>query len=124
LLKGKKGSVKAFMMDQKNVSGIGNMYMHDILFKAKLHPQRKIENMNESDIKALYESMMSILRCSQTKGGLAYESDLFNNKGEFMMDDFLIGYKEGKPCPMCGTDIVKIKAGSSSSFVCTGCQET
>jgi len=47
LLKGKRTQIKAFLMDQKNVGGIGNMYMHDILFKARLHPQKKISDMNE-----------------------------------------------------------------------------
>lgn len=49
LLKGKKTQVKAFLMNQKNVGGIGNMYMHDILFKAHLHPQKKISDMKGDD---------------------------------------------------------------------------
>ena len=53
LLKGKKTQIKAFMMNQKNISGIGNMYMHDILFKARLHPQKKISEMSEDDITLL-----------------------------------------------------------------------
>jgi formamidopyrimidine-DNA glycosylase len=122
LIKGKKGQIKAFMMDQKNVSGIGNMYMHDILFKAKLHPQRKIADMDEADVKALYDSVIAILRYSESKGAFAYENDLFAEKGTFTTDDFLIGYKEGRPCPVCGTPIVQIKTGSTSSFVCTKCQ--
>jgi len=122
LLNGKKGQIKAFMMDQKNIGGIGNMYMHDILFKAKLHPQRKISDINEEEIKALYDSMISILRYSESKGAFAYENDLFAQKGTFTTDDFLIGYKEGKPCPVCGNTIVQIKTGSTSSFVCTECQ--
>ena len=122
LLKGKKLQIKAFLMDQKNVSGIGNMYMHDILFKAKLHPQRKISDMDESDIKTLYDSMISILRFSESKGAFSYENDLFAQKGTFTTDDFLVGYKEGKPCPVCGTTITQNKTGSTSSFVCTKCQ--
>ena len=122
-LKGKKGQIKAFMMDQKNIAGIGNMYMHDILFKAKLHPQKKISDMKESDINKLYDSMMFILRYSESKGAFAYEADIFGNKGEFTLDDFLIGYKEGKPCPECGTLIEQIKAGGTSTFLCVKCQQ-
>ena len=61
LLQGKKTQVKAFLMDQRNVSGIGNMYMHDILFKARLHPKRKISDMDEEDIKRLYDSILDVL---------------------------------------------------------------
>ena len=122
LFKGKKSQIKAFLMDQKNIGGIGNMYMHDILFKAKLHPQRKMSDMSESEFKALYDSIISVLRHSQTKGAFSYESDLFGEKGTFSVDDFLVGYKEGRPCPECGTPIVQIGAGGTSSFVCAECQ--
>ena len=75
LLKGKKTQVKAFLLDQTNVSGIGNMYMHDILFKARLHPKRKISDMDQGDIKRLYDSILEVLNFSREKGTFAYEKD-------------------------------------------------
>jgi formamidopyrimidine-DNA glycosylase len=122
LFAGRKGQIKAFMLDQKNIGGIGNMYIHDILFKAKLHPQKKITDMNEEDFRSLYESVIFILRYSQSKGAFYYEGGLFGDKGTFTVEDFLVGYKEGKPCPICGTPIVQIKTGGTSSYVCTKCQ--
>lgn len=80
LLKGRKTQIKAFLMNQKNVSGIGNMYMHDILFKAGLHPQKKISDMDEAEIKQLYVSITGILNLSREKGAFAYESDFFGQK--------------------------------------------
>jgi len=123
LLKGKKTQVKAFLMNQKNVGGIGNMYMHDILFKAGLHPQRKISDMSAADITRLYDSMLAVLELSRSKGSFSYEADFFGQKGGYSMDDFLIGYKENQPCPVCGCNIEQIKTGSTSSFVCQGCQK-
>lgn len=123
LLKGKKTQIKGFLMNQKNVSGIGNMYMHDILFKARLHPQRKISDMNEDDIKCLYDSITDILNLSREKGAFAHESDFFGHKGGYTMDYFLVGYKENQPCPVCGEVIVSIKTGSTSSFICPTCQK-
>ena len=123
LLKGKKTQIKAFLMNQKNVGGIGNMYMHDILFKAHLHPQKKISDMNEDDTKRLFNSMMDVLNLSHKKGSFAYESDFFGQKGGFTLDDFLVGYKENGTCPECGENIVSIKAGSSSTFICPVCQK-
>lgn len=55
-------------------------------------------------------------------GGTFYEVNLYGQKGGFTVDDILIGYKEGKPCPACGTPIEKIKTGSTSSFICPRCQ--
>ena len=122
LFKG-KGQVKAFILDQKNIGGIGNMYAHDILFNARLHPQKKIADMTEPEFKALYDSIISVLRYSESKGAFSYEGDLFGEKGTFTVDDFHVGYKEGRPCPECGTPIVQMKTGSTSSFVCTRCQK-
>jgi formamidopyrimidine-DNA glycosylase len=123
LLKGKKTQVKAFLMNQKNVGGIGNMYMHDILFKARLHPQKKISDMSGDEIKLLYNSIIEHLNLSREKGAFAYERDFFGQKGGFTMNYFIIGYKENQPCPVCGEKIVSIKTGSTSSFICPACQK-
>ena len=122
LLLGKKTQIKAFLMNQKNVGGIGNMYMHDILFKAGLHPQKKISDMSSDDIHRLYDSMQAILGNSRAKGSFSYEKDFFGQGGEFTVEDFLVGYKENQPCPVCGDVIVQIKTGSTSSFICPACQ--
>ena len=123
LLKGKKTQVKAFLMNQKNVGGIGNMYMHDILFRARLHPQKKISDMDGDEIRLLYDSITGVLNLSREKGAFAYESDFFGQKGSFTMDNFLVGYKENQPCPVCGETIVSIKTGSTSTFICPACQK-
>ncbi len=123
LLKGKKTQVKAFLLNQKNVSGIGNMYMHDILFKARLHPQKKISELNDDDIRRLYESIMYILNLSREKGAFGYEKDFFGRKGGYTLDQFLVGYKENQPCPVCGEKIALIKTGSTSSYICPACQK-
>lgn len=123
LLRGKKMQIKTFLMDQKNVGGIGNMYMHDILFKSGLHPQKKISDMEGQEIKSLYRSIQDVLNLSRKKGSFSYESDFFGQKGGFGPEDFLVGYRENKPCPKCGHSIVQIKTGSTSSFICPVCQK-
>ena len=123
LLKGKKTQVKAFLMNQKNVGGIGNMYMHDILFKAGLHPQKKISDMTADDIKRLYAGIFEILDTSRSKGSFSYENDFFGKAGEYTVEDFLVGYRDDKPCPTCGEIIVQLKTGSTSSLICPGCQK-
>jgi len=123
LLKGKKTQIKAFLMNQKNIGGIGNMYMHDILFKAGQHPQKKISDLTDSDINGIYDSILSVLNLSREKGSFSYESDFFGQKGGYSVDDFLIGYKENQPCPVCGGNIEQIKTGSTSTFICAACQK-
>ena len=123
ILKGKKTQIKAFLMNQKNVGGIGNMYMHDILFKAGLHPQKKISEIDEAGRRRLYDSMMEILNLSRSKGSFSYENDFFGQKGGYSTDDFIVGYKENQPCPVCGDMIISIKTGSTSTFICPSCQK-
>lgn len=120
LLSGKRTQIKSFLLNQKNIGGIGNMYLHDILFAAKVHPQRKISDLSAQEIEELYGSINMILRNSQEKGSFSYEKDFFGKKGGW--DDFLIGYQENEPCPNCQSLIISIKTGSTSSFICPSCQ--
>lgn len=122
MLEGRRGSIKSFLLNQSNVAGIGNAYVHDILFMARLHPLRAINKLTPSEVKALAKAVRRGLEPSIKKGGAFYEVGLRGQKGGFTMDDILVGYREGKPCPVCGTAIEKIKTGSTSSFVCPGCQ--
>ena len=122
LLGGQRKAVKTFLLDQSNVAGIGNAYIHDILFLARLHPQRKLNTLSSADVDALIQAVHDRLQPAVDKGGAFYEVNLFGEKGGFLMEDILIGYREGQPCPNCGTAIEKIKTGSTSSFICPNCQ--
>jgi formamidopyrimidine-DNA glycosylase len=117
-----KASVKAFLLDQKHIAGIGNAYIHDILFMARLHPLRSLASLSEAEVERLAHAIHDSLQSSNDKGGAFYEVGLHGEKGGFSMEDILIGYKEGQACPVCGTSIVKIKTGNTSSYICPNCQ--
>ncbi len=122
MLRGRRGAVKSFLLDQEKIAGVGNAYAHDILFLAGLHPQRKIDTLSEGEVDGLWRAIRDGLLPSLKKRGAWYERDLKGRRGGFKMDDILVGYREGKPCPTCGTKIVKLKTGSTSSFICPKCQ--
>lgn len=122
LLAGKRGQIKAFLLDQARLAGIGNFYVHDILFCARLHPQRAIASLTPTEIERLAQAIHTRLKLSLAKRGAAYEVDLYGRKGRFSLDDVLVGYKENRPCPVCRTSIKKIRTGSTSSFICPQCQ--
>ena len=122
LLQGQRSRLKTFMLDQTNIAGIGNAYIHDILFLARLHPLRTINSLKDNEIEALAKGIRDGLQPGIDKGGAFYEVDLHGRKGGFNMDDILVGYKENQPCPTCTTPIQKIKTGSTSSFICPNCQ--
>jgi formamidopyrimidine-DNA glycosylase len=122
MLKGRRGGIKSFLLNQSRVAGIGNAYIHDILFLARLHPLRTINTLTDAEIDGLAEAIHQGLQPSVDKGGAWYEVNLYGGKGSFTKDDILIGYREDEPCPVCGTPIEKIKTGSTSSFICHHCQ--
>lgn len=122
LVANKRIKVKNFLMAQKNISGIGNVYVQDILFKAKLHPNRKVSELSKEEISMLYSAILEILNRSISLGGLAYEADFYGRKGKLTVEKFLVGYRTGKPCPSCGTLIEKIRTGSTHSYICPRCQ--
>jgi len=121
LLNNRKGTIKSFLLNQKNIAGIGNVYIQDILFMAKLHPQRKISEIALNEKKKLFNVIKHNLAKAIECRGLAYEKDIYNKPGQ--MKTFLIGYAEGKPCPECKTKIQKIKTGNTSSYICPTCQK-
>ncbi len=122
LLAARKTWVKSFLLDQKNIAGIGNVYVQDILFKAKLHPNRKISTLSEEEINRLHKAIVDVLNDSIRLGSAAFESDFYGQRGKFTANNFLVGYRTGKPCPICGATIEKIRTGSTASYVCPKCQ--
>lgn len=120
--RGRRLGVKSFLVNQANLAGIGNAYIHDILFLARLHPLRRVNSLSDEEIEALAKAIRQGLQPSIEKGGAFWEVDLYGRRGRYGMDDLLIAYKEGQPCPICGTAIEKIRTGANSHFVCPKCQ--
>jgi formamidopyrimidine-DNA glycosylase len=118
----RKTAIKTILLDQTCIAGIGNAYIHDILFLARLHPLRPANSLTVKERNDLIEAIHQGLDPSLVKGGAFYELNLFGQKGGFKFEDILVGYREGQPCPVCKTPIGKIKTGSTSSFLCPTCQ--
>ncbi|MEM2102846.1 MAG: bifunctional DNA-formamidopyrimidine glycosylase/DNA-(apurinic or apyrimidinic site) lyase [Candidatus Bathyarchaeia archaeon] len=122
LLANKKTTIKNFLLDQKNIAGIGNVYVQDTLFRARLHPNRKTNTLTPQEIEALYKAIKDTLNHAIKLGGLAYEKDFYGQHGKLTINHFQVGYKTDKPCPECGTKIQKIRTGTTASYICPKCQ--
>jgi formamidopyrimidine-DNA glycosylase len=121
-LLGKRKSVKTILLDQSQIGGIGNMYSHDILFRAHLHPERKANTLAPAEVGGLWQAIREELQMALDLGGTHWELGLRGQPGSFDTTHFLVGYREGKPCPVCGAVVAKIKTGSTASFICPRCQ--
>lgn len=120
---GQRSAIKTLLLDQTRVAGIGNFYIHDILFCAQLHPLRRANTLTPAEMRALWVAMQDRLEFSLNQHGAEYEVDLFGQKGGYRFSHLIIGYQEGKLCPVCGATIEKIKTGGTSSFICPQCQK-
>ncbi|MBD3285103.1 hypothetical protein GF359_01850 [candidate division WOR-3 bacterium] len=105
----------------EEMSGIGNGYLQDILFKAKIHPKRKARDIPASERKKLYKIILKILTDSVKKGGRDTEFDLYGNPGGYRV--ILDKRMKDQPCPKCGTTIQKSNILGSTCYVCPECQK-
>jgi formamidopyrimidine-DNA glycosylase len=122
LLAGRRGGIKAFLLNQSQIAGIGNVYVQDPLFKAGIHPLRPINTLSDDETEVLWQAIRETLQESIDHGGSQWEQNLYGEHGRWDDSFFLVAYREGKPCPSCGTTVEKIKTGSTSGYICPACQ--
>ena len=122
LLHGRKGAIKTLLLDQKRIAGIGNVYVQDPLFLARIHPLRSIATLSDAEIAALWTALRETLQQGIDQGGSAWEQNLYGAKGQWDQRFMHILHLEGQPCPVCGTTVENIKTGSTRTRVCPVCQ--
>ncbi len=122
LLRGRRGAIKYFLLNQRRIAGIGNVYVQDPLFQAGVHPLRKIDTLSEEEVTALWRALQDTLREGIAQGGSSWELNLYGEKGGWDERFRRVAYREGQPCRVCGTTVEKIKTGSTSSYICPTCQ--
>lgn len=117
----KKGMIKPLLMDQKKIAGIGNTYADEILFLAKINPEREASSLKDNEISAIHKAIFNVLQEAIKAGGVTLEDfvHLDGSSGEFACR---VHNQEGKPCPFCGTIIRKIKLKGRGTFFCSNCQ--
>jgi len=119
-----RSKIKQVLMDQKFVSGIGNIYANEILFAARIRPDRVISSLKEKEIKAIYKAISKILEKGIELGGSSENTyvNIEGRKGNFM--DFARVYqRRGESCKRKdGGKIKRIVIGGRSSFFCPKCQ--
>lgn len=124
LLKHKSMSIKVVLMDQKVVSGVGNIYASESCFNAKLDPRTKVADMGDEQFKALYYGITKSLKDGIKYGGSsrAHFVDPEGKKGYFL-DYAKVYWKHGRPCSRCGSEIKKIQLGGRGTYFCPNCQK-
>ena len=123
IFKDRKASVKAVLLDQKNVAGIGNMYADEALFQARINPLVPAGNLRHDQVLRLHAAIRSVLnRAVERKG--ATVSDYTRPGGEAgqAQDDFCVAHRRGCRCPDCDSPIERIVVCQRGTYLCPVCQ--
>lgn len=116
--------IKSHLLEQSLVAGLGNIYADEVLWAAKVHPERRSDSLRPVEIKRLHDQTIRILQEAIRRGGSTIRT-YKNTLGEDgSMQDFLEVYgREGELCSRCGSTIEKIKVGGRGSHYCPKCQK-
>ncbi len=123
---GRKRTIKDILMDQKCISGLGNIYVNEILFLSKINPKRKVKSINNFEIKKIIKNTKSILKNSIKLGGSSIKDfSSGNGKKGLFQQHFRVYGKEGEKCSNvdCSESILRIKISNRASFFCQRCQK-
>jgi formamidopyrimidine-DNA glycosylase len=119
-----KTSIKAAILDQTVLAGVGNIYADESLFAARIHPLTKVEDVSTIKLKRLYQAIRDVMKLSIAHGGSSDRNyvDAKGNRGSYLKFAKVFR-KEGSPCPECGGVIKKIRAAGRGTHICPKCQK-
>lgn len=117
--------VKAVLLDQTVLAGVGNIYADEALFAAKIHPSTPISRISRAKLVSLHNAVRQVMRLSIEKGGSTDRNyvDPEGQAGSYLSFANVFR-KQGQPCPRCGTEIEKIRVAGRGTHVCPKCQKT
>lgn len=119
--------IKAWLLDQTNVAGLGNIYVDEALWLAKIHPERPAASITPEEAEALRDAIQSVLKKGIANSG----TSLGHTQGNFISADGKHGnnaetlnvfHRQGQPCPRCGTIIEKTVVAQRGTHICPKCQ--
>jgi formamidopyrimidine-DNA glycosylase len=119
-----KRNMKALLLDQTFVAGLGNIYVDEALYFAKIHPERSVSSLRSEEIERLYEGIRVVLTTGIKAGGASVRT-YRNSDGEmgyFQLQIQVYG-KKGEPCPRCGAEIERIVVAGRGTHICPVCQK-
>jgi formamidopyrimidine-DNA glycosylase len=118
-----RAPVKAFLLDQKRVAGVGNIYADEALFRARIHPLRPANRLTRPQAQALRDAVVESLALGIESKGASIDDfrDPDGVAGTFQ-DRFLVHLRAGEPCTRCGAIVRKLRAAGRGTYVCERCQ--
>lgn len=124
-MKGKKTNIKAFLLDQKNIAGLGNIYVDETLFLAGIHPESVVGSLGLEEVKKILIGARESMEKSLEAGGstMATYVKADGSKGDYLELFAKVFGWQGKKCERCGGEIVKKKVAGRGTHLCSACQK-
>jgi len=122
-LRRRRTAIKALLLDQTAVAGIGNIYADEALFRAGIHPLRNSASLTDAEIAALHAALQAVLNESINKNGTLLRDyrTPYGTEGAFR-EQLRVYQQTGRPCPRCGAPIERIRVTQRSTHFCPQCQ--
>ena len=122
-LRGRKAPVKATILDQRRLAGVGNIYADEALWRARVDPRRPAGELEEAELRALHRGIRASLNAGLARQGATLR-DYRTPDGDSgaMQHEFRVYGREGEPCDRCGAPIEKIRVAGRGTWYCPGCQ--
>lgn len=116
-------NIKAALLDQTVVAGVGNIYADESLWGAKIDPRRLVSSLSSADFELLYNELRLVMNLAIEKGG-STDKNYVNAEGKrgSYMDFARVFRREGQKCPRCGSEIIKIRHAGRGTHLCETCQ--
>jgi formamidopyrimidine-DNA glycosylase len=122
-LQGRRAPLKAALLDQRTVAGLGNIYVDEALWRAQIHPLRPAESLDADEIARLTRAVKQALKAGIRRQGASLRDYATPDGGRGSMQDrFRVYGRAGEPCHRCGTPIDKIRAAGRGTWYCPTCQ--
>lgn len=115
--------IKAALLDQSIVAGIGNMYADEALFKSRIHPKRTACSLGRDELSRLRVSIRHVLEQAIARQGASVDTYWLPDGGRGTAQEyFCVAHRKGNPCPRCGTPIERVMVRNRGSYYCPKCQ--
>lgn len=117
-------TIKAALLDQTVIAGVGNIYADESLWSAKIHPATRVKNITDDQLVVLFDELRKVLKMALEKGG-STDKNYVNAEGKkgSYIDFARVFRREGQPCPRCGTTIEKTRLAGRGTHYCPVCQK-
>jgi len=117
-------SVKAALLKQKDIAGLGNIYVDEACWRAGIRPDRTAGKLTKKEIQHLYDATQSVLADALAYGGTTFSdfADTGGDAGNFS-DRLAVFDRQGEPCPRCGGSVEKIRTAGRGTHICSQCQK-